>query len=258
MDRPEVKHRVAISYIVAMVCLIAIVVVSQLLMSNRAKPADDPADGTSDTADVPNEPVEDVPPIDDGSYAAMEAEACTYNEYRYRIVTDAEELAALGLPAAVTKDILGGNFATADNRVALYAYPAYGCRAILIANSGENYSFCVLDGFTDSTKVQTLDVIPPIYGMNAAADVTAAEFVSPDGTRSAIDSGKLEQFYALLPDCTNAGEKAPVTDPATIALTSRTGVVLELSYYEDVSLISVLGQYYAVTDELKTLIATLA
>ena len=54
MDRPEVKHRVAISYIVAMVCLIAIVVVSQLLMSNRAKPADDPADGTSDTADVPN------------------------------------------------------------------------------------------------------------------------------------------------------------------------------------------------------------
>lgn len=256
MDRPEVKHRVAVSYIVAMVCLIAIVIVSQLLVNNRAKQTADPVDGTSDAVDIPNDETEDLP-VDDSSYAALESEFCTYNEYRYRVITDTEELATLGLPSSVTKEVLGGNFATADNRVALYAYPAYGCRAVLIANSGEAYSFCVLDGFTDSSKVQTLDAIPPMYGMNAASDVAESALIHSDGTRTTIDAENLEQFYNFLSGCSNAGEKAPVTDPVVVALTSRTGVVLELNYYSDISLISVLGEYYTVTDDLTALILSL-
>ena len=94
-----------------------------------------------------------------------------------------------------------------------------------------------------------------MYGMNAASDVTASELIYPDGTRATIGSKDLEQFYALLSGCTNAGEKAPVTEPITVALTSHTGVVLELSYYADVSLISVLGEYYTVSDDLKAFIS---
>lgn len=260
MDRPEVKHRVAVSYIVAMVCLIAVVIVSQILVNNRSQQQADDPEGTSDAADASSADdgvTTDEPAVDDGSYAALDVEYCTYDMYQYRIVTDAEELASLGLPSSVAEELLGGSFATANDRITLYAYPTYGCRAVLIANSGENYSFCVLDSFTDSTKVQTLNVIPPMFGMNAASDVASAGFVLTDGTQIAMTAEDIEQFYSLLPDCTNAGEKAAIADGVTIALTSRTGVVLNLNYYEDLSLITILGEYYEVTEDLKILLTDL-
>lgn len=260
MDRPEVKHRVAVSYIVAMVCLIAIVIISQILVNNRAQQQEeDPAaENTSSSTDAPTTESgtdEEEPVTNDGSYPAMNAEFCTYDMYQYRIVTDAEELASFGLPSSVTEEMLGGSFATANDRITLYAYPAYGCRAILIANKGDNYSFCVLDSFTDSTKVQTLNVIPPMFGMNAASDVVSSEVIRADGTQVTLTEEDVEQFYSLLSDCTNAGEKAAVADGVTIALTSRTGVVLPLNYHEDISLISILGEYYTVTEELQTFLA---
>ncbi len=262
MDRPEVKHRVAISYIVTAVCLIAILVVSQLLWGGRTpqEPVDPADGGTVSDTDGTSEPGTQAgtdEPDERDAYEVLEAEYCTYDHYRYRMITDAEELSALGLPSAVTDDVRGGNFAAADDKIVLYAYPAYGCRAFLIANKNDAYSFCVLDGFTDDSAVQTLDTILPMYGMYAASDITSGQVVDTNGKASPLTAEELEQFYALLSGCTNAGDKAVVTDGMTIELVTRTGVILELSYYEDVSLISVLGEYYAVTDDLKTLIVNI-
>lgn len=139
MDRPEVKRRVAISYIVTAICLIAILVGSQLLLSNQnqnQQDSDSPAsdDGTvSDTPDTVISGESGDPETDDTPNEVLEAESCTFEEYRYRMITDETELASLGLPNVITDDMMGAVFATADDQVTLYAYPAYGCRAILIA-----------------------------------------------------------------------------------------------------------------------------
>ena len=260
MDRPEVKRRVAISYIVTAICLIAILVGSQLLLSNQnqnQQDSDSPAsdDGTvSDTPDTVISGESGDPETDDTPNEVLEAESCTFEEYRYRMITDETELASLGLPNVITDDMMGAVFATADDQVTLYAYPAYGCRAILIAGKDDAYSFCVLDGFTDNTSVQTLATILTMDAIYAVSNINSAQIISADGEAEALNSEELEQFYSLLSACTNAGEKAVVTDGVTIALTSHTGAVLELSYYEDVSLISALVEYYTVTDDLKTLI----
>lgn len=77
------------------------------------------------------------------------------------MITDETELASLGLPNVITDDMMGAVFATADDQVTLYAYPAYGCRAILIAGKDDAYSFCVLDGFTDNTVGANAGYHPP-------------------------------------------------------------------------------------------------
>lgn len=258
MDRPEVKHRVAISYIVVAICLIAIFVL-QFWLAKRSIQNTTPAEADStvsgETSDVAAQPDPEEETTDDDAYAVLDAEYCIQGDYRYRMVSDAEELAALGLPEAVTEDILGGNLATANDKIALYAYPAYGCRAVLIASKNDAYSFCVLDGFTSDAAAQTLDVIFPLYGLNTVSDIASAQIAGTDGTVRQLTGENVQQFYDLLSGCENAGEKAAVTAGQTIAFTSQRDAVCELTYYSDVSLICVLGEYYTVTDELKTLIA---
>ena len=253
MDRPEVKRRVAISYIVTAVCLIAILLFTQFFTMNRSTDnAEETDDTVSDTSDeeVSSETNEDAEETPD-SYETLETATCTYDGYCYRMITDADELSAWGLPETITDDIVGGTFATADDQTVLYAYPAYGCRAVLIAGKDNARSFCVLDGFTDDTKASTLDAILPMYGIHAVSNILSAQIVTVAGTEIPLDSEEITQLCEFFSACSNAGDKAAVTDAVAITFTTQSGMRFSFSYYEDLELISVFNEYYQVTDDLK-------
>ena len=251
MDRPQDKRRMTISYIVAAIILVIVVILSQVYTNYRVQQRRAAAGETEDTATVQEE---EQAAEEDKAYEQLTVESSIYDGYRYRSVTDAEELAALGLPASVSEEDLGGKFATADNQIVLYAYPRYGCRAVLIGNNTDKYSFCVLDGFTDNTKVGTLAQIPPLYGIRDVPHISKGIVTDHDGNTFELNADSLSQLMDCLADCVNNNAGTSVPSGITITLTAQSGLPMELTCDQNLSIVSVLGESYKISTELKTLL----
>lgn len=226
MDRPENKKRILIFYIIVGAMMIGLFSFTTWYNNMRAEQRAEanPDSAVTETPEA-EEPKEEEKPVE------LTADHCAANGYRYRIINDAEELAAYGLPAEVTEEIMGGTFATADSKITLYAYPEYGCRAYLIAGREDAYSFCILDGLTDTTLVPTLADLLPLYGIYSTED----------------------DFYQLAHDCTYAGDKS-VAEGVEIQLVSSHNAPLHMLYSESEGLLMAGGLCFNVTDKLAELL----
>ncbi|MBE6936880.1 MAG: hypothetical protein E7458_10410 [Ruminococcaceae bacterium] len=226
MDRPENKKRIIIFYIIVGAMMIGLFGFTTWYNNMRAEQiaAENPDAAITETPEE-EEPVEEEKPVE------LSADYCAAGGYRYRIVNDAEELAYYGLPEEITEEIMGGTFATADSKITLYAYPAYGCRAYLIAGREDAYSFCILDGLTDTTLVPTLADLLPLYGIYSTEDA----------------------FLELARDCTYAGDKT-VADGVEIQLISAHDAPLMMTYDADAGLLMAGGMCFNVTDKMAELL----
>jgi hypothetical protein len=246
MDRPEVKSRAFVSYVVVAVCLIGLMLFTNYMnnTANENAAAEDPAAATEQNPAAQSEVTEPT----------LDVNGCTYSGYHYRVVSDIDELSALGLPGKVEEGMIGGEFGAADNRVTLYAYPALACRAYLIAGRDELYSFAVLDSFTED-KAGNAGDIAPMYGIYSAADAAKAVIISSDGEERTLSGADIESLLAALTACANAGDYGAMTGGTVLSITSAKGAVMTMEYYEERGVISVLGEYFTASDEVKNMMA---
>ena len=252
MDNAQDKRRMTISYILAAIFLVIVVIGSHLYTNYRIQQRQAAAGETAEEEPAQMEEAEEEE--EDSSYEQITVDYSIYETYRYRTVTDTAELSALGLPATVSDEDLGGKFATADNQIVLYAYPRYGCRAVLIGNNTNKYSFCVLDSFTDNTQFGTLAQIPGLYGISGASAVKEAKLIRSDSTSVTIDGATQEQMLTAFAECVNNNAKTTVPNGSRIVFTANSGLSMTLACDQNCAIISVLGESYKVSDGLKTML----